>query len=343
VRSRPLRIGVLVFDGTLGSEVFGFLDMALVARRITDVTGQRSGRPLVATVIGHRRRIRLAGGSKLEVASAEAASDEIDLLLVPGFEAASPDEIDDVIHGNRRVVEFVRTFAGSGRPVASICLGAFLLAESQVLDGRRVTTAWPFAAHLATRHPQLDVDPRQMIIRDGPFVTSAAFTAAHDLALDIVREHMGVEVARSTARVTLTSDARTAQAPYIEPHLLPTPRGTVSDQVKALVIGDPQRPWTLDDLAAAVHTSTRTLSRRFKAETGETPLSFVQRTRVSLARELLETTDQTLAAVMSAVGYQDPNAFRALFRSHTGLAPAEYRAHFRRPTPTQRNNVHLRQ
>jgi transcriptional regulator GlxA family with amidase domain len=172
-----------------------------------------------------------------------------------------------------------------------------------------------------------------LVVSDGQVTTTAAFSAMYDYALRLIGAQDGPRVARDTARLTLVDDARTAQTPYVDPALLPDPAHAFSRAVRHHLDRDLSAPYHLPTLAAEFHTSTRTLLRRFRAETGRTPLAYLQSARVDRARRLLETTTLPVARIAAILGYTDPGTFRALFARHTGRRPGEYRTAFHRGAP----------
>lgn len=325
---------VLAFPGCYGSEVFGVADVLAVANQVALALGRADTPPFDVAVVSPRRSVRAVGGTAIGVRPMPA---DADVLVVPGFELVPDQDLDDRLSTLRQEVDVVAHRAGSGTPVASVCVGAFLLGEAGLLDDRRATTSWLFARALADRHPRALVDPRALVVRDGPVTTTAAFSAATDLALALVRDRCGHGVARMTSRVTLVPDGRTSQAPYRDDALV-TPRGhRFADDVMRWLDDHLDEPYRLAQLAGAFHVSSRTLLRRFGEEAGESPLAYLQRARVARAKELLETTDLRLGEVTSAVGYLDPGTFRRLFVECVGVSPADYRRQFRRPVlPSER-------
>ena len=325
--TRTFRVGVLAYDECFGSEVFGFLDLLTMANQVSLVV-HGDAAPFEATVVSPRRRVVASGGITL---GAQPMT-PVDLLVVPGFELVPTQDLDVRFEPLRREIDAIRATADHGTAIASICVGAFLLGEAGLLDDRRATTAWLFAAALAARYPAARVDSRALILHDDGITTTAAFSSTSDLAMELIRERGGDEVARITARITLVNDARTSQAPYIDDTIVAAPAVRFSDEAKRWLDDRADDTYRLAELAAAFHVSTRTMLRRFQAETGESPLSYLQRVRVRRAKALLETTDLRLGEVMSAVGYLDPGTFRRLFAEHTGVSPADYRRQFRRPS-----------
>jgi transcriptional regulator GlxA family with amidase domain len=278
------------------------------------------------SVVSPRRRVVASGGAALAVCPVR----EIDVLVVPGFELMPGLDLDAKVTSLAPEVAVIRTHAAAGTAVVSICVGAFLLAEAGLLDGRRATTAWLFADVLAQRCPDAAVQPEHLVVTDTGVTTTAAFSAMYDFALALIREHNGARVARTTARMALVDDARSSQTPYVDARLLPQPGSEFSRRVMRQLDQNLAVRYDLGTLAAAFNVSTRTLLRRFADETGQSPLAHLQSSRIRRARHLLETTDRTVASISTAVGYIDPGTFAALFAKHTGRRPRDYRAAFRR-------------
>ncbi|MBN6040907.1 GlxA family transcriptional regulator [Amycolatopsis sp. 195334CR] len=317
-----LRVGILAYPGCFASEVFGVPDLLTMA---THVAGPgRAGYEV--SVVSPRRRVTASGG----VALAVSALREVDVLVVPGFELVPGLDVDAKLASLAPEVAAIRSHAAAGNAVVSICVGAFLLAEAGLLQGRRVTTSWLFAEELAHRCPGAEVRPEHLVVTDTGVTTTAAFSAMYDFALELIREHSGAGVARTTARMALVDDARSSQTPYVDARLLPQPGNEFSRRVMRQLDQNLAAPYDLGALADTFKVSTRTLLRRFADETGQTPLSHLQSSRVRRARHLLETTDRTVASIATAVGYRDAGTFAALFAKHTGQRPRDYRAAFRR-------------
>ncbi|MCX2184443.1 helix-turn-helix domain-containing protein [Streptomyces sp. SKN60] len=317
-----LRVGVLAYPGCFASEVFGVPDLLTMAAHVAgpEAPGYRG------VIVSPRRRVVASGGASLDV----GPLCEVDVLVVPGFELRLGADLDAWLGGLAPEIAAIRARAAAGTAVVSLCVGAFLLAEAGLLDGRRATTSWLHADALARRYPAADVRPEHLVVTDRGVTTTAAFGAMYDFALELIRHHSGPRVARTTARLALVDDARTSQTPYVDPSLLPQPGSEFSQRVMRRLDQNLAARYDLPALAAAFRVSTRTLLRRFSAETGHTPLAHLQSARVRRARHLLETTDRTVAAIAASVGYQDPGTFAALFTRHTGHRPSAYRTAFRR-------------
>ncbi|WP_418959497.1 GlxA family transcriptional regulator [Streptomyces tritici] len=321
----PLRVGVLAYPGCFASEVYGVPDLLAMAAHVAAARGQAAPAHEV-TVLSPRRRVTAAGGPVLDV----SALRPVDVLIVPGFACAPAADLDATLARLGPEVAAVRAAAASGTAVVSICVGAFLPAEAGLLDGREATTSWLFADRFARRYPGVRLRAERLVVTDRGVTTTAAFSAMYDFALGFIGEHHGPAVARSTARIALVDDARTSQAPYVDPALVPAAGEEFSSAVKRWLDLNLAARYDLSALARAFHVSTRTMLRRFGEETGETPLAYLQSARVRRARHLLETTDRTVASVAAEVGYGDAGSFSGVFVRHTGERPRDYRARFRR-------------
>lgn len=319
-----MRLAVLAYDGCLATEVYGLSDLLLMANRVLDARGADEQSFRVSVVSPAGGTIRPASGPSLATSRARS----VDQLVVPGFETVPGQDLDRILDGLQREAAFVRRVASRGVPVASVCVGAFLLGRAGLLDGRAATTGWLFSSPLAERHPRAMVRCDEVLVHDGPVTTAGAFSAVFDLALHLVRQHCGEEVARTTARIALVADNRHSQAPHVDEALRTMRSEPFSEAVRQHLRERISEPYDLVALARAHAVSTRTMLRRFAAETGESPLAFLQRSRIEAAKRLLEAPGARVAEVMERVGYLDPAAFRKLFVRHTGMTPATYRRQF---------------
>lgn len=321
----PLRVSVLGYPGCFASEVHGVPDLLTMATRVAEFRGAVEPAYDVR-IVSPRRRVLASGDVRIGVAPLRPS----DVLVVPGFEIGPAVDVDGVLSRLGPELGAIRAHAAGGGAVVSICIGAFLLAEAGVLDGRTATTSWLFADLLARRYPAVDVRADQLVVTDRGVTTAAAFSAMYDFALTLIRRRSGESVARATARIALVDDARTSQTPYVDQSVLPAGGSTFADDVKRWLDQHLDAAYDLEQLATEFHVSSRTLLRRFGETTGATPLEYLQAARMRRAGRLLETTGRTVARIAGEVGYRDPASFSRLFRRHTGKAPGEYRSQFRR-------------
>ncbi|GAA5086332.1 AraC family transcriptional regulator [Nocardia iowensis] len=247
---------------------------------------------------------------------------DADTIIVPGLAdptAPVPDEVLDAL----------RQAAAAGTRIASICVGAFVLAATGLLDGHRATTHWVAAAEFAARYPALDVDPAVLYVDNGQLLTSAGAAAGIDLCLHMIRRDHGSAVAADAARLSVVPLEREGgQAQFIVHDQPPTPRGSALEPVMRWLQENSAQDLTLDDIAAHAGMSTRTLNRRFREQTGTTPLQWLLRARIRQAQYLLESTGHPVDRIAGQVGFGSPTAFRDRFKRIVGTSPHSYRAAF---------------
>ncbi|MFI1991653.1 GlxA family transcriptional regulator [Actinoplanes sp. NPDC020271] len=229
------------------------------------------------------------------------------------------------------VLDHLRKAAAGGTRIASICAGTFIFAATGLLDGLRATTHWLATDALAARYPQLTVDPDVLYVDNGQFLTSAGAAAGLDLCLHLIRRDHGSAVAADAARLSVMPLEREGgQAQFIVPSQPPTPRGSALEPLLRWMQENTDVDVTLDDLAARGGMSVRTLNRRFREQTGTTPLQWLLRARIRRAQHLLEAGDEPVEAIAGQVGFGSPTAFRDRFKRIVGTSPQSYRASFRR-------------
>jgi transcriptional regulator GlxA family with amidase domain len=230
-----------------------------------------------------------------------------------------------------RLQRTVAAIARSARRTTSVCTGAFVLAAAGLLDGRRATTHWASCDQLAAGHPDVEVIPDRIYVRDGEVWTSAGVTAGIDLALALVEEDCGAELAHSVARWLVVFTRRPGGQAQFSAQLRAQPARTPA--IAALQRWLPDHlgeALTVERLAENAAMSARTFARSFRAETGTTPAAYVEALRVEAARRLLETSDMGIPAVAAAVGLRRVETFHRAFRRRCGTTPDQYRQHFAR-------------
>ncbi|MDT8911437.1 helix-turn-helix domain-containing protein [Amycolatopsis sp. PS_44_ISF1] len=252
---------------------------------------------------------------------------EADTIVLPGcadLSAPVPAE----------VVEALRAAAARGTRIASICSGAFVLAATGLLDGKRATTHWLAAPALAAAHPRIEVDPDVLYVDHGQFLTSAGAAAGLDLCLHLVRRDHGSAVAADSARLSVMPLEREGgQAQFIVHEQPPAPRGSALEPLLSWLEDNASRELTLEDIAAQARMSTRTLNRRFREQVGTSPLQWLHRARVRQAQYLLEVTGHSVDRIAGQVGFGSVTAFRERFKRVVGTSPQAYRTAFRAPDP----------
>ncbi|HEX8003448.1 MAG TPA: helix-turn-helix domain-containing protein [Mycobacteriales bacterium] len=244
-----------------------------------------------------------------------------DLVAVPHWRSVTERPPEALLQALRDVVD-------RGGRVMSVCSGAFVLAAAGLLDGRRATTHWKYAAQLAEHYPLVDVDPNVLYVDAGPVLTSAGTAAGIDLCLHVVREEHGPAVANAVARRMVVPPHRDGgQAQYVEaPVPLPRRDDGLAD-VLAWAVEHLDRPLSVDDLAARALMSPRTFARRFRAATGTTPYAWLLHQRTLHAQRLLEN-GLAVEEVARRAGFGSAATLREHFGRIRGTSPSAYRRSF---------------
>lgn len=255
------------------------------------------------------------------VAGLEAAA-EAETIIVPGYREVYDRPPEEALRA-------LREAADRGARVTSICTGAFALAHAGLLDGRRATTHWFSAAELARRFPAVEVEADALYVEDGPVVTSAGLSAGIDLCLHLVRADHGERIGARVARAMVASPHRDGgQAQFIE-RALPAEDGAGSlEEVRRWALDHLDEPLDVATLARRAAVSPRTFARRFVAETGTTPLRWLNAQRVLEARRLLERTDLDVEQIAAESGFGSAPSLREHFRRATATTPSAYRRAF---------------
>lgn len=228
------------------------------------------------------------------------------------------------------LVEWIAEAATTARRIASVCSGVFLLAATGLLAGRRVTSHWSRDAQLRREHPELTVDTRPIFVRDGRVWTSAGVTAGMDLALALVEDDLGRDVAHTVAQhLVLFLRRPGSQAQFSVPLWSAQPATDPIRTAVSAVHADPGAPHTPADLAARAGLSLRHFQRRFAAELGVGPAEYVERVRVEAAQRALTGGDDPVTAVARRCGLGSSESLRRAFHRHCGVTPTDYRNRFR--------------
>jgi transcriptional regulator GlxA family with amidase domain len=315
-----MRITLLAFPRVQLLDVVGPADVfAEAAKQLGNPRAYR------VEVIGtHKGVIKGSSGLKLSIDETfETYKGRIDTLLVAG----SP-HIEEIAL-NPELQQWLCRQAKAVRRIGSVCSGAFLLAAAGLLDGRHVTTHWNSSAKLAREHPQTHVDPDSIFIKDGNVYTSAGVTAGMDLALALVEEDHGRDLALSVAREMVMFFKRPGgQSQFSAQLAAQTAERSVIRNVQDYVVEHLKADLSVPTLAARAGMSERNFARTFKAETGSTPAEFVELARIDAARRMIEDSDVSLKRLADNVGYANTDGFRRAFMRRLGVGPSDYRKRF---------------
>ncbi|MGW5317434.1 GlxA family transcriptional regulator [Nocardia thailandica] len=310
------RIGILVFDGVKMLDFAGPAEVFVEANQSVDAYE-------VVLVSADGTDVATSIGARIQVAAAASAAGRFDTVIVPG------SELPPARFVTPRLLDAARHLSWNTRRLASICSGAFVLAELGILDGRRATTHWKFAADLARQYPAVSVDPDAIFVRDGNLYSSAGVAAGIDLALALVEEDHGADVARRVAQSLVVYMQRAGGQSQFSASLSgPPPRSPLVRAVVDRICADPAYPHTVESLAAHAQVSVRHLTRLFRTEVERSPAEYVAFIRFGLARDMLHAGANVTEAA-TAAGYGTSEALRRAFVARLGISPSKYQQRFR--------------
>jgi transcriptional regulator GlxA family with amidase domain len=305
-------LGILAYPDSTLAAVYGLTDLFVEASRISRELAGPAAPTLRVThwPVTH-----------------DAPAPEPAVIIIPGTLKALPGP-----ELSRRFAGWLRDRHAAGATLVSICGGAFLLAETGLLRGRRATTHWSHVDEFARRFPDVRIDADRLIIDDGDIITAGGIMAWTDLGLRLVDRFLGSAVMLATARYFLIDSAGREQRFYssFSPNLHHGDDAVL--RVQHWLHKEEARDVTVPAMAACAGLEERTFLRRFRKATGVNPTEYCQRLRVSKAREMLELTSRTIDQVAWDVGYEDAASFRKVFHKVTGLKPRDYRKRFAVPT-----------
>ena len=252
----------------------------------------------------------------------EQAQAAYDLLLVPG----GPGAYNEC---HPALLPWLRVAAPRARRFGSICTGAFVLGHAGLLDGHRVTTHWHYTERLIKAFPNAIVETDRIYLQDGRLITSGGVTAGIDLALSVVAQDHGKQVAVDVAKVLLVVMKRQGgQAQFSPMTAAVAPQETPITRVQTHVLAHLEQSFTIESMAELAGMSARHFARLFAREVRMTPMAFLQGARIDRARQLLESTDLPLKTVAFHAGFGSVRYMRALFSEKLGLNPTQYRQQF---------------
>jgi transcriptional regulator GlxA family with amidase domain len=314
------RIVVLVVEGAQSLDALGPVEVFFYAN-------QHAPGAYAVDVVGPAKDggVTLSNGLRLGVAPLPDPVPRHDTLIVAGGEGARR-----AAAGDPEVVAWIGRASKRARRTTSVCTGAYLLGAAGLLDGRRATTHWMFVDGLAERHPTTTVDPDPVFVRDGDVWTSAGVTAGMDLALALVEDDLGPEVALKVARQLVVFLKRPGgQSQFSGALSAQQAARPALRELQAWIAGHLDEDLSVAALAERASMSERSFARAFRREVGQTPAAYVETLRVERARALLEDGAPSLDAVAQATGFSSAEVLRRAFHRRVGVSPAAYRERFR--------------
>jgi transcriptional regulator GlxA family with amidase domain len=307
-----IMIGVLVFPDFQLLDAAGPISVFEIAARFA---GADQSIKALAVMPGP---VRSSSGIEL-LARGLRSSGAISALIVAGGEGVRAAATCE------KTLAFVRGIAKRGVRIASVCSGAYILAEAGVLDGRRATTHWQRTRHFVAAYPRIKLEPDRIFVRDGDIWSSAGISAGIDLALAMVAEDFGDEVAQKTARQLVLYQRRSGgQSQFSSLLELKAPSGRFG-ALLSWAREHLDAPLTVEDLAEQAGMSSRHFARAFIAETGTTPSKAIERLRIEVARQRVQSSSEAIERVAQLTGFRDPERMRRAFIRAFGQPPQSLR------------------
>ena len=326
MKSSPVKIGILAFENVTPSILFGTLDILSLADANWKAFNKKSREALfdITIVSSDGKPVLSFNKFPIAVQKSTKAKQFYDLIFIPGFLG----DMQAVLDHERKNIAWLKKQHEAGTRLAAVCNGNFLLAETGLLTGKRATTHWSLIEEFRKRHPKVLLQPEKILIDEGSVISGAGVTAYNNLALYLVKSYGSPELALFCAKVFLVDSGRRIQTPY-QAYNLPKNHGDETIvKTQEWLENNFMEPVSLESLITLSRLGARTLSRRFKKATGDTPLVYLQKLRVANAKLFLESTSDTFNEITWKVGYNDVSSFQKLFKSETGLSPKEYRYKF---------------
>ncbi|WP_293307884.1 GlxA family transcriptional regulator [Pedobacter sp. UBA5917] len=250
---------------------------------------------------------------------------DLDLILVPSF---ATNDIKECISVNKSYIPWLNKQHRSGAEIATFCTGAFLLAASGLLDGKAATTHVDACTAFSTAFPKVHLKADKTVTQDGKLFTSGGATSTFHLLLHLLQIHCGKDMAVKVAKVFAIDMDRVNQLYFSTFQPIRYHNDDLVASAQEKIENNYQDVATIEEMIKDIPSSRRNIVRRFKQVTGITPIEYLQQTRIEAAKKLLEQTAQQMTEVIYNSGYNDPKAFRKVFRKSVGMTPTQYRDKF---------------
>jgi transcriptional regulator GlxA family with amidase domain len=318
-----MKVGILAYDGCTPSMIAGVLDILSFANG----NYQASKKEDLFDVSIITENGRPANGfSKFPIQAQRSikTKSDFDLIYIPGFVG----DLDEILFQQKNLIDWVKKQYKSGVTLAAACNGNFLLAETGALDKKKATTHWSLIKTFKQRYEKITVEPEKIVIDNGPVLSAAGVTAYFNLAILLVERYGSKDLALASAKVFLVDSGRKIQTPYQMFHVTKNHGDDEVVQVQEWLEANYSKTITLDKMTEICNLTKKTLMRRFKNVTGDSPMAYLQKLRVENAKRMLESKKVAFNEITWRVGYNDISFFHKVFKSETGLTPIEYRSKF---------------
>lgn len=328
-RGNMKQIFLIAHDASSVPGVTGALEIFNIANILNSFQNPGADPLFACTVVAAQQRPHQpCDGLRVDFERGLFPYSQADAVVMTGFLYSSVDELANKMEQAKETVDWIRRQYRQGAIVAASCSGTVLLAETGLLDGKSATTSWWLAQLFQKRYPEITLQIDRLLVEHGRLLSAGAVTSYTNLVLRLVDIFAGKTIALASAKMMLVDINKYSQAPYMMLQSILDHSDNLVAKAQYWINQHLRSKIDLMDLSDHLAVSYRTLIRRFKNATGETPIQYIQKSRIESAKQLLETTDLNLETVMERVGYADVSAFSLLFKRLTRLTPREYRRQF---------------
>ncbi len=323
------KIFLLATDSTSVVRLSAALDIFNVANVLSNIQNPGEDHIFECSVVTvNTEPLELCRGLRVNLDVGIHPYEQADAIVTTGFLYQSIDHLVEKIDQSKSAINWIRKQYEHGALIAASCSGTMLLAETGLLDGKTATTSWWLNDFFKKRYPKIELLIERLLVTNGRLYTGGSVTSYLNLVLSLIEKFAGKDLSLSCSKMMLIDINRFSQAPFVMLQSILDHSDDIVTRAQYWINEHLQEKIDLFQLAEHFGITYRTLIRRFKTATEETPTQYIQKSRIEAAKRLLEATDLSLDAVMDRVGYFDPSSFSLLFKRFTQLTPREYRLRF---------------
>lgn len=320
------RVSIPVFKNCTPLAVIGAMELLNGANKLQQML-QEAAMPAFKVELISLWEREVVGSHNYPVYCHKTVADVVhtDLIIIPSLD----HDVEKNLSLNRGYVPWIQEQAAAGAEIASMCTGAFMLAETGLLDGRKATTHWYYETLFREMFPAVQLVPEQIIVEEDGVYSCGGTNSYLNLMLYFIEKFCGRETALFAAKMFLIDYDKISQKQY---SIFSVQKQHKDDKILAAqkyMEENFDKGISVDDVINNVHISRRSFIRRFKKATGNTPLEYLQRIKIETVKKQLESSDDPISEIIYQIGYSDATAFRQVFKKHTGMSPMAYRKKYR--------------
>ncbi len=320
------KVSILAMHQTIATTVLGPMDVFFLAGRLWNTIYDKPMTPFFDVEIVSEKKgpVKCLNNLLIEPHRTIAEVKKTDLIII-----SSISNRERKPNFDPETIRWLKRQHRLGASIASVCTGAFLLAATGLLDGKTATTHWGFVDLFRERYPRVELKPEKLITDEGTLYCAGALSAGIDLSIYLVEKYCGHDVAIQCSKALMHDMGRQSQVPYSVLQFQKKHGDEAVLAAQAWLEEHFTESMDMNDVARAHGMSRRTFERRFKKATGDTPLYYLQKTRVEAAKKIIESQSASFDEISYATGYENTGHFREIFKKHTGLLPSQYERYFR--------------